>query len=186
MKPSLVIPFKSDSCSLKIKGFKNNLKTSDLFNVTFKTEGRLIEIIRKVRDSSVKPYCSTDTSLPTIIDHNGRDMSYNVDGTVYMASCISCKKVGKDICYIGESGRCLSTRLKEHLKHVNNNSTPENCSPVGMHQFNEHGSQPSIENWNLKILCRSSRTQNRRALEAFMIRKYKPTLNRDSGVYIII
>jgi hypothetical protein len=74
-------------------------------------------------------------------------------------------------------------RLKEHCKPINPLELGVvRCSTVGEHSWNIHGCQPDLANWDVEILCVD---QYRKALEAREIRKLRPTLNRDSGVYIL-
>ena len=190
MKPNLVIPFKSNSCTTKIRQFKNNLKSSNLFNICFKSEGRLVDIVRMVQINSKKTVQinKSNTVQDKSLSSNQNDISdqYKDYCVVYMATCLECKKNNVQSNYIGETGRTLTTRKKEHLKNINVHLSSESNSAIGLHELTQHGSQPSNENWEFKILCHSSKTQNRKALEAYMIRKFKPNLNRDSGVYIII
>jgi hypothetical protein len=190
-KPNLVIPFKSTNCALKIKQFKSLLKTSNLFNICFKTEGKLIDIVRKIQSDYKKLNENKTASTPMkntginthLNQHSNQD---NNSGIVYMATCLKCKDTNIVTNYVGETGRSLSIRKKEHLSILKSNNTTDKSSPIGLHQLKQHGSQPNNKDWDFKILCRASRTQHRKALEAFMIRKFNPNLNRDSGVYIII
>ena len=73
--------------------------------------------------------------------------------------------------YIGESGRTIGERFKEHLK---------NPSPIFTHQ-NTSGHTTSIGNF--KIVGREENNLTRTIQEAMFIRVNNPTLNRNIGKY---
>ena len=73
--------------------------------------------------------------------------------------------------YIGEYGRTLGERIKEHLK---------NPSPIFTHQ-NTSGHKVSIDNF--KIIGREENNLARTIQEAMFIRVNNPTLNRNTGKY---
>ena len=82
--------------------------------------------------------------------------TYNI---VYVISCSKCEQL-----YIGETGRSLSTRFKEHLDDIRFNR----CKPVSLH-FNQEGH--SILNIRVKglwIILRGS-TNDRKDKESFLI-----------------
>jgi len=111
----------------------------------------------------------------------------HVKGVIYEAICKRCKEQGQDSKYIGETGRILSVRIKEHLRKISpEDFQSENNSAIGQHSCNKHGEQPSISNWDFKILDKAIRIQDRKAIEALLITKRKPIINRDGGIHIII
>jgi hypothetical protein len=92
-------------------------------------------------------------------------------GCVYQISCKECSDQ-----YIGESGRPLKTRLKEHQKSVKD-LTP--TSAVAAHAQNE---QHHIDWENIKIMDKEQNLVARKIKEAIHIRNFKPMMNRDTGV----
>ena len=93
-------------------------------------------------------------------------------GCVYQINCADCPKS-----YIGQTGRQLGDRLKEH-KSKAPSRTP---SAVQEHSTN---SNHSIDWDNIKILNREDRDYPRQVREALQIRKHTPQLNRDQGLEI--
>ena len=95
-------------------------------------------------------------------------------GVVYEIKCGTCDK-----CYIGETGRSVETRVKEHCAHARNGH-PE-LSAVAEHALTGH----NVE-WSAKIIERATNTRVRRIKEALLIHERdhdgKTTLNRDKGV----
>ena len=92
---------------------------------------------------------------------------------VYDIKCGDC-----DECYIGETGRSVEIRVKEHCAHARN-GRPE-LSPVAEHALTGH----QIE-WKPRIVERAEKTTVRRIKEALCIhesnKKGKLTLKRDKG-----
>ena len=69
-------------------------------------------------------------------------------------------------CYIGQTSRHLSTRIKEHQR----------AGPVKEHMKNSCNRELSLD--DVIILCSSSRSMNHlMTLEALMINAFKPNLN---------
>jgi len=170
-KPVISLVFKSDKLSKKILDFKNKLPTGDKFNIVFKSQGKLADVALKLRRKRETGVFSTAA----------KDI-----GVVYLATCKSCKIENDLVQYIGETGRLLSTRIKEHCRHVNDKLVHDlQTSALGNHCLTKHGSQPSAEFWDVEILQRSSRTQDRRALEAREIARRRPVLNRDAGIHVL-
>ena len=108
---------------------------------------------------------------------------------IYEVPCLNCDKV-----YIGETGRKLEVRLKEHKKDVetaeqigvrtreNRKSTSGELhkSAITDHTIQEDH-RPAWENVN--ILDRESNRQERHIREAIWIRRRKNTMNRDEGCH---
>ena len=87
---------------------------------------------------------------------------------VYRADCLECKLLGKTNCYVGETGRKLDDRIREHMRAINSKDlNNETISAVALHSFSEHGKQPAINDWDFKILDKSEKTQDRRCLEGY-------------------
>jgi len=168
-KPTIVLGFKSDVWTKHILKAKNQLYCSKEFNIVFKAEARVIDIVRSQQSK-----------------HNEGNNDPDDTGVVYLAKCKVCSEVGKCSQYIGETGRALDERMKEHFRKVDNDSIDKGTSSaIGEHCLITHGTQPKKENWDVKILWRSKKTQDRRELEAKEIYIQRPSLNRDTGVHII-
>ena len=93
-----------------------------------------------------------------------KDSAEDVSGVVYNIKCKDCEAE-----YIGETGRALTERLKEHKM---------NSSVVCHHaKLNKH----KIDMDNVEIVDRDSRWFERGVREAIYIRARSPSLNRDLG-----
>ena len=82
---------------------------------------------------------------------------------------------GEDSCtyhYIGESGRTLGERFKEHTKCIQ--------SPIYPHA-NSTGHPPDLEDDRVKILCKESNPIYRTIIEGMYIKLHDPQLNRNIG-----
>lgn len=77
---------------------------------------------------------------------------------------------------MGETGRLISTRVKEHIRHTKNNDT--NISAVAIHSTE---TKHSIQFDETKVLASASNYFERKILESIEIRKHKHNFNRDSG-----
>ena len=88
-------------------------------------------------------------------------------GTVYLLECPHC-----DASYIGETGRALGTRVKEHLSLKTNSAVGDHTKDTG-HRFRAD---------RVRILDREGIWQRRRIKEAISIWRHAPTLNRDDGL----
>ena len=182
-KPTLVLSFRSNHAKKAMSKAKGDLKFSNKFNVVFRSTSRLVDIVKKCRSNSesiVKSRLKVGSEIEVL------DKAKSVCGVVYEAVCKQCSKRGVTNRYIGETGRDLNTRIKEHCKMVNGTASDLMCSAVGEHSVKIHGEQPKFENWVFKILDYSKKTQDRKTLEALHIYKNKPSLNRDLGVNFII
>jgi len=184
-KPTLILQYKSDVATKKITDLKKNLACGSEFNIVFKSVSRLLDIVKRVR---IKDQGRRDGTRVKLGDIVSPEQVRDLYGAVYMATCKICREEGLESCYIGESGRPLATRMKEHCRPVHVCSTPNDTkiSAIGQHSFCAHGIQPSLLNWEFKILRLCEKTQDRKALEAQEIRNWTPGLNRDAGVHIII
>ena len=95
-------------------------------------------------------------------------------GVVYKILCDTCNKS-----YIGETGRNMEARAKEHRAH-RKNGLPE-LSAVAQHVLKGH----TID-LNPKIIARAEKTSTRQIKEAMLIHKQekdrKTLWNRDKGL----
>ena len=91
-----------------------------------------------------------------------------VSGVVYLIACLSC---GQE--YVGETGRPLMVRVKEHLDGLNR-SIPG--TPLGAHRRQSHGNL----NFEIKVTILSYEKDivARKTLEAFWITAKNPKINR--------
>ena len=95
------------------------------------------------------------------------------EGVVYKIPC-ECSKV-----YIGETGRAMQDRIKEHNRDIRLAHTQ--TSTVSEHA-NETGHLPL---WNqVKFIDRDPHRYTRRVKEAIQIRLHSNNINRDSGMEI--
>ena len=91
-----------------------------------------------------------------------------VSGVIYRITCLSCGDT-----YIGETGRPLCVRIKEHLDGLNK-SRP--FTPLGQHRISRHeGAEIQIA---VKILSFEPELLARKTLEAFWIAAKNPKMNR--------
>ena len=88
-------------------------------------------------------------------------------GVVYRITCPDCQDT-----YVGETGRALQTRMKDHL------STRAPLTAVGEH-CQEH--RHKIKTTDVEIITREEHLWSRKIREAIEIRTQTPTLNRDTG-----
>ena len=98
-------------------------------------------------------------------------------GVVYQIPCKDCTSS-----YIGESERALKTRLKEHRRNSNQDSSTPATSAVAEHM---RETAHHIEWDQVKILDRDSRWYERGVREAIAIRKHPRNLNRDMGRHLL-
>ena len=109
-------------------------------------------------------------------------------GCVYKVLCRNCEKV-----YIGETSRCLETRIKEHRDDVQKNSQTRftranrKTSQTEQHKsaITDHVCQENhVINWEgVKPLVKETHTRARQIQEAIQIRKNKNNMNRDEGAF---
>ena len=92
---------------------------------------------------------------------------------VYMIPC-ECGKA-----YIGETGRSIKTRVKEHCADIRLNRTQK--SALAQHS---HGTKHPIRIEDMKVLAHVDNWSLRRIREAIEIVKHPHCLNRDDGLSI--
>ena len=88
-------------------------------------------------------------------------------GVLYQVTCPQCQHL-----YVGETGRTLATRMKDHTSH---NTQP---TAVGDH-CREHGHV--INKNNVEVLDREEGWFKRKIREAIEIKTLQPTINRGQG-----
>ena len=94
-------------------------------------------------------------------------------GVVYNIPCQDC-----EVSYIGETGRAVGTRRKEHQRSVKYLDVDKSALAEHIYEY-DHG----IAWEKTEILCRDSRWSQRRWKEAWLIEanKNNAIVNRDSG-----
>jgi hypothetical protein len=181
VSPTLVLPFWSDTSSRKIFQTKAGLTCREEFNISFKSHSSLLELVKAKMHSEEKPKKEKWIMGQTV------DENCECSDVVYSAKCKMCEANKENCCYIGETGRQLKDRIKEHCKRIDQGKDPPVVnSALGEHSLSKHGSQPSPDSWMFSILHVNPRTQYRKTLEAVEIYKKKPSLNRDAGVNFVI
>ena len=122
-----------------------------------------------VRNRLYDRLCITENC---VICPYGRDGDWMSLGTIYLISCNNCEDE-----YIGETGRPLCVRIKEHLdgkRRIRRNT------PLGTHRIQKH----SGVDFDIKatILAQDAKTPTRKILEAFWItpKTHKWTAGRNA------
>jgi len=110
-----------------------------------------------------KPYNSIKQQLTHVKDKTDK---LKKCGVVYYIKCEQCNND-----YVGETGRSLDIRLKEHTAR-SNSAIHEHCSHTGH----------KIEPKNTKIIASEDTHIKRRVKEAIAIKQRRPSLNRDKGL----
>ena len=133
----------------------------------------LSESIRRVLSSldvrvCFKPHTTLRCFFPSPKD---RPDDLESAGVVYNIPCMDCSS-----CYIGQTGRKLGIRIKEHKRAVQ--TADFVTSALSEHAWTE---QHRVDWSNVQILARQSDCTSRTVMESVLIRTTKDTLNRDSG-----
>ena len=110
-----------------------------------------------------RPYNSIRQQLTHVKDKTNKMKKC---GVVYYIQCENCKND-----YVGETGRSLDIRLKEHVSR-SNSAIHEHCEQTGHH----------IRPENTKVLTSEDIHMKRRVKEAIAIKQRRPSLNRDEGL----
>ena len=173
-KPTFTIPFTTDKTKEIILHTKKSLTNQGLFNVAFKNTSNISNIINKLNNKYL--YNKNHRSL----DNN------NTEGVIYSAKCKLCHEAKTNYHYIGETGRKLSIRMKEHC-HLQRDQSNAHIykSAIAEHCVLHHQSKPALENWDFRILTKQTDSFKRCILEAYHINKLQPLLNRDKGAQVI-
>ena len=106
-------------------------------------------------------------SEPCVVCPHGNVGDCAKVGVVYQLECLTCHDL-----YIGETGRTLSVRIKEHMATKRRGTL---ASPLGRHKIETHkGSDFDVR---CKILALESEISARKALEAAWILTRNPGMN---------
>ena len=143
MKGHTVVPYTKGISET----YKNILRKYG-FNVYFKAA-------RTIKNSLVAPKDKVENTQKS--------------GVIYH---FQCKNLDCDDSYIGEAGRVMKDRLKEHQRAP---------SPIHHHHLDTGHSLPRGE--DIDIVSRESDNQSRLIKESMYIRVNQPTLNRNIGKY---
>ena len=124
---------------------------------------------RLFRDHNIPTYHKPFNTLKSLLV-NPKDpiKKENQCGLIYHIKCQDC---GKD--YIGETGRNLGTRFKEHTSRKGTNSA------IKEHLENT-GHKCTLD--NTKIIDKEANWYRRKIKEAIHIQRHNPSLNRDKGL----
>ena len=122
------------------------------------------------REHGVSSYHKPVNTIRSLLVHP-KDKTPDSDkcGIIYKINCPDCEET-----YIGETGRAMHARLKEHKRTTGNTA----LTAVGEHiQHHKH----NIEMEHVQIINREEHFWNRKIREAIEIKSQKPSLNRDTG-----
>ena len=157
------IPFVSDEMSRAIRAC--------LFRADLQESVRIVEIPpanlrqRLTRNRLYDHLCETPNC---VVCPYGRAGDCLKSGVIYLIHCMAC---GSE--YIGERGRPLCLRVKEHLAGMRRSKTH---TPLGAHKVQSHGD--SEFEVSVSILTLESEISARKALEALWILAKDPEMNR--------
>ena len=115
----------------------------------------------------MKPY---NTLKQALVRPKDREDTEDQAGVVYQISCKDCPAQ-----YVGQTGRHLRDRLKEHKRATTRGYELE--SGVAEHVMDTNH---EID-WSVKVLDRDSNQRKRLVREAVWIRKTHPSMNREQG-----
>jgi hypothetical protein len=170
--PCLVLPFISDDAEMELRKLHHKTFPNRNFNISFKCRDTIGSLIKplNVRKEAVA------------------DEDTKKTGVVYKMTCNECDKLNIISTYIGETGRMLETRIKEHRRIIKDQNEYDkkilSSTQVQKHNFNHHPG--SLGDWKVEILKVEKEIQIRKVQEATYIKKHNPTLNADSGLLIVI
>ena len=155
----LRIPFISDRFSIKIQKIFARYRMP--VNIAVKPPPTLKQILVRSRlydskcDGKGCQICTEESGI------------CKIKGVVYQLTCTTCSAI-----YIGETGRTLAERIKEHLADMR---FPDRNKPWSLHVKNVHdGCQVNVK---VNILTVERRLQERKIKEAIFIKSLKPAIN---------
>ena len=105
-----------------------------------------------------------------LVTPKDKDSKAKTQNIVYNIIC------GEESCthqYIGETGRILEERFKEHTKTAQ--------SAINQHASNTGHPIPELEDDNVQILCKETNPVHRKIIEGMYIKLHDPELNRNIG-----
>ena len=130
----------------------------------------------------IKPnccFCNNNTCI--CLQHN---LIYSLQCNICLKTCNN--NINNDIKqgeYIGETSRHLIKRLNEHINAIKKNNI--NSSAMAAHYSNFH-SDVKIDDktFSINLLHKCIGFMDRKILEPYCIINYKPTLNKNTGLYL--
>ena len=103
-----------------------------------------------------------------------KDTDLDKAGVVYQVECDEC-----EASYIGQTGRHLRERIKEHKTALEKGNTHH--SGIAEHAYDAHH---EISWDSVKVLDQESDTNKRLVRESLHIRTVRPSMNRENGLDI--
>ena len=161
-KIPLCLPFISDKVSVAIRHSIRRARLSDDVILVDIPSDNIKK--RLVRNRLYDRFC---ISKECIICPYGKVGDCGKVGVIYQLECFECGAT-----YIGETGRALGVRIKEHLANKRRISLN---SPLGKHRHEVHGDK-DYEVKCLILACETD-TSARKTLEAFWISQRNPIMN---------
>ncbi|XGW23140.1 hypothetical protein V3C99_005411 [Haemonchus contortus] len=162
-KAVLCLPFISEEMSRAIRACVTRCDLQEEVRVVEIPPGNLSR--KLIRNRLYDSLCDTPDCIVCPFNRRGDCMKV---GVIYQIRCQAC-----DAEYIGETGRPLRTRVREHLEGLRRSRIQ---TPLGMHRIECHdGSEFEI---SVAILAIEADTPARKTLEAFWIAARNPQINR--------
>ena len=159
-KPTIVIDYISESANKKIK---EEFKKRDLdCNISFKAT-RLYDI------------CESQSRKEK------EDSEGQMEGVVYKMVCKKCEEKGEKKVYIGETGRKLDVRMREHGYR---NKDELKRTETYRHSEEEHG-EMKIKDWGIEVVKREKKEFDRKLKEAIEISLEEKSINKSEGMTVI-
>ncbi|EYC07296.1 hypothetical protein Y032_0071g578 [Ancylostoma ceylanicum] len=162
-KLSLCLPFISDDISTEIRRCLARAQLQNDVTLVNIPNGNLKKQLVRNRLYDSEQCISNEC----VVCPFGKTGDCSKTGVVYQIKCLSC-----DALYIGETGRILSTRVKEHLASKRRRSL---ISALGRHRRDDHGG----EDFDVActILAQETEITARKTMEAFWISVRNPKMN---------
>ena len=130
----------------------------------------------------IKPNCSFCNNNTCICLQ--RNLIYSLQCNICLKTCNN--NINNDIKqgeYIGETSRHSIKRLNEHINAIKKNDI--NSSAMAAHYSNFHsGVKIDDRTFSVNLLHKCIGFMDRKILEAYYIINYKPTLNKNIGLYL--
>ena len=143
--------------------FKVFIKLPYLGDISYKISSSMKSCLNQIKCGRLNLVFSYDfTRLENMFKFKDRQPKRLQNGVVYKITC-SCGKM-----YIGETGRCLKTRISEHMK-----TSGTNITEVGQHLADNPTCSMSFE--DVRVLAYENKMRKRRTLESLYIQDYNHT-----------
>ena len=132
-------------------------------------KGTTEKIARVLKRHGIKTNYTTDRKISHVLPNPKDDLGLRTPG-IYSIPC-SC---GTE--YIGQTGRQISTRLKEHIGCVKKLKTEKSAIAEHFHNTNH-----SIDFENTKVIAKIDNYRDRTIREAIEIIKHPNNINKEDG-----